>query len=249
MSYPSGDQASPPNGSARGQRPSLDRPSLFAGMEDGTAVEDTQRVRILSTLESTRRTSRPNRTKGGRRTRKGQRSIWLQGTLWGAMGLGVVALMAGFVMVIQDSKPAPLQATVTSPSHTTEPIATPAKGNTSVATLNAAASPVGITPQGPAVIETTANAEPAIIAPPTAAAASAIPGTVVPTPPQAAAPAADPARKLEDLPARTKATVTTAAASKPAKAKSAKGQDDDVALLEAMFAHTGRKPAAPAHKN
>lgn len=247
MSYPTGDQASPPNGSKRGQRPSLDRPSLFAGMEDGTATEETQRVRILSTLESTRRTSRPNRTQGGRQTHKGQRSIWLQGALWGAMGMGVLALMAGFVMVIQDSKPASLQAATAAPVRAAEPTTAPIKADTAMAALNVSptSSPAAALPQGPAVIETTASVEPAIVASPapgsTASAAAPVQLTAS-TSPQAEAP-----RKLEDAPARAKTTL--AAASKPGKSKSAKGQDDDVALLEAMFAHTGRKPASPAHKN
>lgn len=248
MSYPSGDQTSPPNGSKRGQRPSLDRPSLFAGMEDGSASEDTQRVRILSTLESTRRSSRPNRTQGGRQTRKGQRSIWLQGALWGAMGMGVLALMAGFVMVIQDSQPAPLHAAPAAPVRTAKPATGLTKADTSVAALNMspASSPDATLPQGPAVIETTASVEPASVANPapgsTASAAAPVQLTTSTSSPQAEA-----ARKLEDTPARAK--TTTAAASKSGKSKSAKGQDDDVALLEAMFAHTGRKPAAPAHKN
>lgn len=216
-------------------------------MEDGTASEDTQRVRILSTLESTRRTSRPNRTQGGRQTHKGQRSIWLQGALWGAMGMGVLALMAGFVMVVQDSKPVTLHATPVAPVRAAEPTTAPTKANTAMAALNVspASSPAAALPQGPAVIETTASVEPAIVASPapgsTASAAAPIQLTAS-TSPQAEAP-----RKLEDTPARVKTTL--AAASKPGKSKSAKGQDDDVALLEAMFAHTGRKPAAPAHKN
>lgn len=239
----------------RGQRPSLDRPSLFAGMEDST-LEDTQRVRILSTLESTRRTSRPHRTKGGRQRRKGQRSLWMQGALWGALGMGVLALMAGFIMVIQESKPAPLQANVTTPSQTAAPATTPAKPDIRVATLDAPASaPAGLTPQGPAVIETTASAEPAIVASPHNAATASTASVAAPTtpPPQTSAlaapapPMAAPTRKPEDTPARAQTAV--AAASKPAKSRSAKGQDDDVALLEAMFAHTGRKAPVPAHKN
>jgi hypothetical protein len=196
-------------------------------MEDDDAPEETQRVRILSTLESTRRTSRPNRTQGGRQTRQGQRSIWLQGALWGAMGMGVLALMVGFILVIQDSKPAVAHAARPAPR---------------VATSHAAASPTTAAPQGPAVIETTASAEPGL----TAAAASA-PTVLTPTtgaPPTAMEPAA--VHKAEDSP-RTK--TTTAAAAKPNKSRSAKGQDEDVALLEAMFAHTGRKAPAPAPKN
>ncbi|WP_290874899.1 hypothetical protein, partial [Aquabacterium sp.] len=65
-------------------RPPLGRPSLFAGAEDGDAPEgDTQRVRLLSTLESTRRPLRqaPSRQQRARR----QRQAWQRKALIGLM--------------------------------------------------------------------------------------------------------------------------------------------------------------------
>jgi hypothetical protein len=244
VSYPTGDHQGPPNAPKRGHRPSLDRPSLFAGMEDETSPEDTQRVRILSTLESTRRATKPNRTKGGRpATGKSHRSSWLHGALWGAMGMGVLALMAGFVMVIQDTKPAtahPASSATTlasaQPPHATLP--TPPATH-----VDNAASSVELVPPaaaGPAVIETTAPApavpEPVALLQKEQESAAATP---------AEAPAANKPAPVAPRPKVMAATPPNKAASKP---KSAKGQDEDVALLEAMFAHTGRK-APPPHKN
>lgn len=189
-------------------------------MDDEPTAEDHQRVRILSTLESTRHASRPSRTKGGRRTSKSHRRSWLQGALWGAMGVGVLALMAGFVMVIQDNKPAMAQVL-------------PAPAAPPHALTAASLEANGPAAAGPAVIETT-HADAPLAAPDMDATASATPA-----------------------PATAKPSVAIAAVSsstviqpKPGKgATTAKSQDEDVALLEAMFAHTGRKaqpkPAAP----
>lgn len=234
MSYPSGDHQAPKPG--RGERPSLDRPSLFAGMDDEPATEDHQRVRILSTLESTRHASRPSRTKGGRRTSKSHRRSWLQGALWGAMGVGVLALMAGFVLVIQDSKPAIAQ--VMPPPTTIARAPTSAKHDAPVPSAEVSAP----TAAGPAVIETThADAPLAALGPtPMAPSATALsPSTeldrAAANDQAKAAPAAKPAVAL--------ASATSTIPAKPGKAgATAKGQDEDVALLEAMFAHTGRKP-------
>lgn len=233
MSYPSGEHQAPKPG--RSQRPSLDRPSLFAGMDDEPAAEDHQRVRILSTLESTRHASRPSRTKGGRRTRKSHRRSWLQGALWGAMGVGVLALMAGFVLVIQDSKPAIAQV-LPAPTTIARALAS-AKHDTPLPSAEVTAPTVA----GPAVIETTHADTPlaALSAEPTASSATVLatstePERVAVNSRANAAPAVKPA-------AATTSTATPAAKTGKAGA-TAKGQDEDVALLEAMFAHTGRKP-------
>ncbi|MDI1259673.1 hypothetical protein [Aquabacterium sp.] len=229
MSYPSGEHQAPKPG--RVQKPSLDRPSLFAGMDGEPATEDHQRVRILSTLESTRHASRPSRTKGGKRTSKSHRRSWLHGALWGAMGVGVLALMVGFVMVIQDSKPAIAQAL---------------PATTAVAHARAAArqdTPVPIaeitapSAAGPAVIETTPSNSPL-----------AALSTATPVPEASSAPALTapvPERSTKRHPASAAMATPTVPSAKPGKGgTSAKGQDEDVALLEAMFAHTGRKPPA-----
>jgi cytoskeletal protein RodZ len=220
-------------------------------MEDDDASEDTRRVRILSTLESTRQASRPGRTKGGRRTQKTKRSGWLQGALWGALGLGVVSLMAGFVMVIQDTKPAL--------AHAAPPPATQL-----VKAKDAELPKPGTMPPpaaGPAVIETTATpplppqattadnhavAQAASATQPSHNKLETLLASNAPKPEHATARASDKADKEKTTTASiAPAPATTAAksASKPASSN-AKGQDEDVALLEAMFAHTGRKAAA-----
>lgn len=197
--------------------------------DDDDAPEDTRRVRILSTLESTRQATRPSRTKGGRRTRQSpsHRRSWLQGALWGAMGVGVVALLAGFVMVIQDGKPAL--------AHTsTQPAVPQAKAVSDTALTKVASLPP--VAAGPAVIET--------------ATVSATPGPMPAAAPVSAAPLPAPnpsgsASRAE----KVTPTVTTTSPSSMAQKAASKGQDEDVALLEAMFAHTGRKAVSKQPAN
>jgi cytoskeletal protein RodZ len=202
-------------------------------MDDEPATDERQRVRILSTLESTRHASRPSRTKGGRRTSKSHRRSWLQGALWGAMGVGVLALMAGFVLVIQDSKPAIAQGLPAPTTIARTP--TSAKRDTPVPSVEVTAP----TAAGPAVIETTHADTPlaALSVEPTASSA-----TVLATSTDAERVALN--SKTNAAPAVKPAAATTSTpAAKTGKAgATAKGQDEDVALLEAMFAHTGRKP-------
>jgi hypothetical protein len=177
--------------------------------------EDQQPVRILSTLASARHTAQPSRSKGGRRPQKSHRRSWLQGALWGAMGVGVLALMAGFVMVLQDSKPA--KAQVMSAPAIVVRAAAPSKQDMHAPSVEA----------GPAVIETT----------------------------QGEAPLAALSTATNVAPAAKTALTVAANIVTPAKAGKAaattKGQDEDVALLEAMFEHTGRKappkPTAPTN--
>lgn len=204
-------------------------------MDDEPATDERQRVRILSTLESSRHASRPSRTKGGRRTSKSHRRSWLQGALWGAMGVGVLALMAGFVLVIQDSKPAIAQVM---PSPNTVALApASAKHDAPVPSVEVTAP----TAAGPAVIETTHANTPlaALSAEPTAPSA-----TVLATSTDAERVALN--SKANAAPAVKPVVATTSTATPAAKTgkagATAKGQDEDVALLEAMFAHTGRKP-------
>ncbi|MBC7702251.1 hypothetical protein [Aquabacterium sp.] len=229
MSYPSGDHQAPKPG--QGQRPNLDRPSLFAGMDDEPATKDKQRVRILSTLESTRHASRPSRTKGGRRTSKSHRRSWLQGALWGAMGVGVLALMVGFVLVIQDSKPAIAQVLPVPTTAARAP--TSAKPDHQVPNVEVTAP----TATGPAVIETTHADTPL-------AALSAAPATSSAT---VLAKSTEPERVAVNSKANAAPAVKPATTTLPAKTgkagATAKGREEDVALLEAMFAHTGRKAA------
>lgn len=215
-------------------------------MGDEPAAEDHQRVRILSTLESTRHASRPSRTKGGKRTSKSHRRSWLQGALWGAMGVGVLALMAGFVLVIQEGKPAIAQAM---PATTIARAPTSAKHDAPVPSVEVTSPPAA----GPAVIETTHPDAPlAPLGPTSTASATLAASSATALPPSTeldraaanhqvkAASAAKPAVAL--------ASATSTTPAKPGKVGAAtKGQDEDVALLQAMFEHTGRKaPPKPA---
>jgi hypothetical protein len=83
-------------------RPSLDRPSLFAGMDNQDSVldDDMQRVRILSTLESARRPLRsaPSRKRRSDKLGKG----WQAKALMTLMGAGILALLASFAIIVTE---------------------------------------------------------------------------------------------------------------------------------------------------
>jgi hypothetical protein len=85
------------------ERPSLDRPSLFAGMEAGDSIvpEDDEQPRggILSALESARHRKPLPRIRGEDVRKK---SAWSSRLLLGLMATGVVALLGGFIMVVRD---------------------------------------------------------------------------------------------------------------------------------------------------
>lgn len=272
-------------------RPSLDRPSLFAGMdnEDSTFGGDTQRVRILSTLESSRRPSgRKGPTKIQGITRK-KRSNWQTKALLGLMGVGVLTLLTSFVMVVAEghgpsakpdtaSKPSPtapagkqsnaptpkvaadasnpLAALIAQPARPTPPASAPQaaiienvaqaattsmaadpKTNKTVALAAAAPlqsapvlAPKSASPSAPGPNAAAVNAKPSVTS-----VALAQPS---PSPNTAAAEAA---RNSASAPVKPGATPTLPTGKRPT---SNKGKDDDVALLEAMFAHTRPRPAA-----
>lgn len=279
-------------------RPSLDRPSLFAGMdnEDSTFGGDTQRVRILSTLESTRRpTGRKGLTKIHGITKK-KRSNWQTKALIGLMGVGVLTLLTSFVMVIMDGHSSPARPEPgNKPAATAEGIkranglAPKVTANTSNPLAALIAPPqhpaMAPTPQQAAVIENVINTPPAeqptepklaSISPApahntTPSGSSAIKPvdlsrqttSVATAPPTVAAPKLaaatpaplQPAAKVQpQAPAHDSATRASTSGSgnldtklsmpPPAKRTPAsKSKDEDVALLEAMFAHTRPRPA------
>lgn len=257
-------------------RPSLDRPSLFAGMdnEPSSFDGDTQRVRILSTLESTRRPARgPMKIQG---ITKKKRSNWQTKALLGLMAVGVLSLLASFVMVLlnghtasskadaadqeppshrEATKPAeaprvspdnPLAALVVPPVHTataapTRPaqaavienvaIATPVIDHgasstpTKMNTEAKAASPQSAAPKS-SVIATTAAAK----AEPAKPTVLALAAPVSQTSPQATAAAPDASKQARP------------AAPTGKRPQASSRNDEDVALLEAMFAHTRPRP-------
>jgi len=258
--------------SDRSDRPALDRPSLFAGMdnEDSTVDGDTQRVRILSTLESARRPTRGARrgpTKIQGITRK-KRGVWQTRVLMGLMILGMLTLLASFVMVLLDGHPGSVSARAesaagsdaaprrtTSASNDNNPLAAlivppqnammpPAQQAAVIETVLSAPLPA------PQAASTPAQPAPPVIQPaPLAAKAQPAKASQTPGAPKAAAPAV----------AATSTSATMAAAPPPAptaqatptappttrRSTAASRNDADVALLEAMFAHTRAKPATP----
>jgi hypothetical protein len=81
-------------------KPGLDRPSLFAGMGDDDVVDvEPHRVRILSTLESSRRPKRLAPSKV-RRLHQHKTRAWQLKALLGLMGVGIISLLIGFAMVL-----------------------------------------------------------------------------------------------------------------------------------------------------
>lgn len=191
----------------RGLHGQLERPSLFAGMEDGDEAATAQRVRILSTLESVRHPHRqskhPNTPARGRH----RKAWWTQAILWGLLALGLTALITGFAMVVQTSRPAPMQ---------TLPSSQPSR------TLPATSQKVATAADGAARIEVTEVGAPASAS--------------------ASASAAVPASARADAPTRERTVVSRAETgtahvdSRPSPKKTSR--DQDVALLEAMLAHT-----------
>lgn len=275
-------------------RPQFGRPSLFAGAEDGDAQEgDTQRVRLLSTLESTRR---PLRQPPSRQQRvRQQRQAWQRKALIGLMGAGVLALLGSFALVVREGHAPNAEAKVQNaataqaraPSSTTpSPAPTQANPLATLAALAPASGPAATPPQAQpsapqtATIETPA-ALPVPVGPMVAAsvpaqrpahseasrsanananangagspqAKLATPKEVTPTAGKASAPKAT-TTATTGVSARDEVTEAVTKAQTPPKAGKARPQDDDVALLEAMFAHAGQRrqglgaPAAGEH--
>lgn len=231
---------------SRATRPSLDRPSLFAGMEDDHSdPAAAKRVRILSTLEAPRTASR----KGGLRPpASAHRSPGRSWALWALMGGGLVCAAGGLWLssMADEPDPAPRQA---------------------IARAVAPAASVGTTPAASAPTVTSAARAMHPDAPLTALIESSPPGAPASVPMQAPAPAAaeasaadtaNPLALLSTTPASSPSRAKAQAASIPVSPKLSKvskappgkgktGPSDDVALLEAMFAHAGhRKPPRSA---
>lgn len=232
----------------RAQRPSLERPSLFAGMDDGASHQvSAEGVRILSTLESA------SKVQGRPRLASRPAGHGARWALWSLVGAGLATAGTALWM-------APSPSTLPSPAVQPQPMAQADK-LASVAAAKAA-SP-GTAPRPPF----------ASLPPPAAQTASSKPtGTplaalIENTPPaagptvlkvQEAAPQTASARASAASPAQTSmatstspksppkvsSTATSKAAApkaKPRKERSAK--DRDVELLEAVMSHTERRPA------
>lgn len=205
-------------------QPALDRPSLFAGMEPD-ADEPAERVRILSTLAA----SRPPSKRASGRSRRGRGSSWQFKVLLALMGLGIIGLLAGFAMVLTQGQAAPQEAARRALIAAPAAIPAPQPATTSTATsasvtasASAATPDLAITPAPQAaVIEEVAPAAVAGLG--TAAAATTPTAAGAQVEPRHVAQAAPPSVRTETRPRQT---------------ATKRGQDADVALLEAMFTHT-----------
>ncbi|MFT3856099.1 MAG: hypothetical protein QM742_00795 [Aquabacterium sp.] len=281
----------PAAGSSR-ERPSFDRPSLFA-QYDNADVEDAdiQRVHILSTLESERRSPQKGpKPRPQSSTRDGGGlGNWQARALVTLMGVGIVALMAAFALLVADHTQAP-QPPLAQAGNAAPPARKPIPADTrnplAALATHPAPPPAPLPPQEQAaVIENLPlDPMPPVTAPlahqpaaqaladkamrevdPVARAREAIPPDTL-----AAMPSLTPVPNRRvgkpDVPPATPAglaplvsnpamvVVSDKAPPKPAAAAAATqpkrpraDKDDDVALLEAVMAHSGaRKPPPPS---
>lgn len=251
----------------------LGRPSLFAAQDSlHQDLADAAGMRILSTLESQQRPP-PRRRVGDADLRAlsglpsasrhsppgGGTERW---ALWGLVSAGLVLASLGLWLSQEGTaQPGPLQSAA-HPAHSSLPAPSSLHAPVSVATAPVPAPHTAALPQMAAVIENSppgagsvvANAPMAPMAPmaPIASvspqAAGPVGGSVQPTDkPLAAASKRKPDVKASDK-AHGKANEKTSgkasgkANSKDNKKAKAKA-DDDVALLEAMFTHAGKRQA------
>ncbi len=246
--------------------PNQGRPSLYASHDakDGDA-DDVQRVRILSTLESSRRSNLPP----SKRTRKGQAMGWLPKALIGLMAAGGLSLLAAFVLVVRQGQ---------EPSPNAQALAKPPLAGTPPSAIATTSTPAGLPAahsdplqalaatqgnrNGPAAIESIE---------PKAAASEPIPTqqlALAPTAPrpgqqtqtsatvpevkhkkakteavkQNTGPEGEPNATMVNN-AQTRGKATPASGKAKHLVSDNNKNDDDVALLEAMFAHGAPRKA------
>lgn len=218
------------------------RPSLFAGMEDGASPgSDTQRVRILSTLESTRRSNRPAR-KGPRPLERSQSAPLDAGQsrAWAiTLGLGAVTLLISFILIIQDQRHPPLKSVpdtqaaaptasaVITPSLAISPPLTEATPPEAAASVATEMEPLDTLPP------TAANNTPATSGDPMAALVDA----------KGAHPAVTPGTTESPSPSKAR-PATMAKTARPAKASKSGRNDQDVDLIEAVMSHGSSRPGS-----
>lgn len=203
------------------------RPSLFAGMEDGaTPGSDTQRVRILSTLESTRRSQRPAR-KG---PQPAKTAASTQSRAWVVtLGLGVVTLLVSFVLIVQGQRPK------AAPKHTEQQAKTPAPSASMALAAVEVASTASAEQDEAAVAGNNLEA-----LPPTSASSSSIPSrdpmaVLASTAPEV--PSSAPAANVSKVQPSATAKAKTSKPSKSAR------NDHDVALIEAVMNRGASSPS------
>lgn len=240
MKHDSHTTASPRQTGRRPPRPDLGRPSLFADF-DQDSVEDVspQRIRLLSTLESQRGVrGRPR----AQRLPTGRTHPWLSRGLMVAMGLGMLVMLLSFIQLLR-RPPATL------------PVPQAMAATTAVA--RAADTPVSST-----VLTQPVEAAEIIDMSPPAGGAPQSPVLALPASPatmQANATAAETGRQV--APTNTPRATAVAMVSeterggrtakpappRPGSAKRDAGAShDDVALVEAMLAHSNPRKTQPA---
>lgn len=236
----------------------LERPSLFAGMEEVDDV-DADRVRLLSTLAS---------RGGGRATGRGRAgsgaalwtSPWWSRALFAAMALGAVAVLYSFVQVVRQphAMSARARAAALAPS---TPLASEVPHHAAAADdLNALAPTAAGTDLAPALAasastEASSAASFQDVAPMASARIELVPPVALAT----ASPTAVPARQAPSaLVARAAAdaarlnapaSAVTQPISRPAAAREVSARpraNEDVALLEAMMKHASARRAPPS---
>ena len=212
------------------------------------ADEPAERVRILSTLAA----SRPPSKRASGRSRRGRGSSWQFKALLTLMGLGIIGLLAGFAMVLTQGHSqagtavppeAARRALIAAPAATPVPpqaatIATTTASVTASASSATANLPSTQAPQTAVIEEVVPDAVAGLgtVAAASPLAALGTTSTALPKPaaatPTAAGAQAEPRRvaQASQPPVRTEA--------RPRQTATKRGQDADVALLEAMFAHT-----------
>ena len=256
---------------------SLDRPSLFAEMDSAiNALDgDTQRVRILSTLESARHA--PRLTPAKRRLQLKLPHNWQIKILMGLMATGLLTLLAAFAMIVLNGHQVMGQSDAAAdtavPARASKPVINIARAdlNNPLAALMAAPPTASSSAaQVPAAISATAVS--ALLSAPAPAPAwvntpapqAAVIETIEP-PPERTVPNSKPALHVvlaaqskhpamlaasaanasttRSIDATAYAVMTSAkSAAKPNKRSApSTRKDEDVALLEAMFAHTGNR--------
>ncbi len=243
----------------RAQRPSLERPSLFAGMDDSCSPKvNGEGVRILSTLESASKVQGRPRL-GAKPSGHGAR--W---ALWSLVGAGLATAGAALWMAQAPATPAPavVNATALPPAdqramgtkalapQTAPPTVPQPAASQPFASLASAAAPTAtvasaaVTGPVSAPNATTRHATTPLAAlientPP--AAGPTVLNVAPPAAPTSSAAASKVASKA--APQNAEATPKKAAVAKPKARKERSTKDRDVELLEAVMSHTERRPS------
>lgn len=232
------DHAHPSPPTARG-RPSLERPSLFAGMDGQPVIPPSAPgVRILSTLESQQRPPPRRRVGEGQtavpREPRPRRTVVGRLLLWSLLGAGLALAIGGLWLSAEQAEPMHRPPEIARPEATA--LATPASSapvvaasavvdHTPLAALIENTSPPAEGPQSQDSPLKTLNEAPAS---PTVIQLASVPAAMV----------SPPAPKVTRAEASAKPSRPQADTKRPRQSA-----DNDVALLQAMFEHSSRTPA------